>query len=99
MNKYQIDHLQFFYEEPIKKKIKPLLPTIEQVKLIPVCYTDEYKYNLYSQNIKDWYKNNRGEINDLFNNLVKIFIRKKIYFNSSLKVVYDEFVEMLYYYA
>ena len=92
MNKYRIEQLQFFYEEPIKKKIKPLLPTSEQVKLVPIYYTDEYRYNLYSQNIKNWYKNNRDEINYLFNNLVKIFINKKIYFNSSLKDIYDDFV-------
>tara|TARA_B100000401_G_C52802456_1_gene719324 strand:+ start:1988 stop:2287 length:300 start_codon:yes stop_codon:yes gene_type:complete len=99
MSKYEVDQLQFFYEEPIKKKIKPLLPSREQVKLLPVHYTDKYKDDQYSQSITDWYRDNRNDINYLFNELVKIFINKKIYFNSSLNTVYDDFVEMLYYYA
>ena len=99
MSKYEVEQLQFFYEEPIKKKIKPLLPTKEQVKLVPVQYTDSYRNNQYSQDITDWYRQNRNDINYLFNQLVKIFINKKIYFNSSLNTIYDDFVEMLYYYA
>ena len=47
MSKYEVDQLQFFYEEPIKKKIKPLLPTKDQVKLVPVQYTDSYRDNQY----------------------------------------------------
>lgn len=99
MSKYEVEQLQFFYEEQIKKKIKPLLPTKEQVKLVPVQYTDLYRDNQYSQDITRWYRQNRNEINYLFNQLVKIFINKKIYFNSSLNTVYDDFVDMLYYYA
>lgn len=99
MNKYEIDKLQFFYEEPIKKKIKPILSTREQVKLIPFHYSDKFREKQYLQRINYWYNQNRTEINYLFNQLIKIFINKKIYFNSPLNIIYDDFVEMLYYYA
>ena len=34
---------------------------------------------------------NRQEINYIFNQFVKIFINNRIYFNTSLKQVYNEF--------
>tara|TARA_Y200000002_G_scaffold375362_1_gene377540 strand:+ start:1602 stop:1901 length:300 start_codon:yes stop_codon:yes gene_type:complete len=99
MSQYEIEQLQFFYEEPIKKKLKPLLSTRKQVKLLPVHYTDKYRDKQYLHDITNWYRNNRNEINYIFNEFVKIFIKKKIYFNSPLNIIYDDFVEMLYYYA
>ena len=45
MEQYNIDNINFIYEEKIIKKIKhrPLLSTRDQIKLLPVIYTSKYK--------------------------------------------------------
>jgi len=99
MDKFNIDVVQLFYDEPIiiqKKKYKPLTITKEQVKLYPVYYKNSYKLQKKKEIFDIWYYDNRTTINNLFNNLVNIFIRKKIYFYTDLKTVYNHFVEYLY---
>ena len=46
MEQYNIDNINFIYEEEIMKKVKlkPLLSTSDQAKLIPVIYTSKYKF-------------------------------------------------------
>ena len=99
MEQYNIDNINFIYEEEIMKKVKlkPLLSTSDQAKLIPVIYTSKYKLEQDDKLFKQWYIENRQEINYIFNQFIKIFINNRIYFNTSLKQVYNEFTEFLYY--
>ena len=101
MDKYEFDEIQLFYEEPIiiKIKYKHLASTADQIKLVPEQYKRSYVDNEYKLIFNKWYSENRGNINNLFNKLVKVFVNKPIYFNTDLKTVYDYFVEYLYYYS
>jgi hypothetical protein len=98
MDKFNIEVVKLFYEEPIiqKKTYKPLTSTKEQVKLYPVYYKNSYKLQKKKEIFDMWYYDNRTTINNLFNNFVKIFIRENVYFYTDLKIVYKHFVEHLY---
>lgn len=91
-----------FYEYCIEEKIpeksptyKGLLSTRKQSKLMPVIYTTEY----YNQTVEEWYYEHAEYIDNIFDQFISVYLKKKIIFYSNVEDIYYDFVNFLYYHA
>lgn len=94
--KLKADFTTVFLEKDDKVIKRPLLCTKKQVKIYPVWMKEKYRYRQYLSDVNEWYEENEYEIEQFYNNLIKIFIKQKICFTQNTDVIYNDFVEFLY---
>tara|TARA_X000000950_G_scaffold274850_1_gene360468 strand:+ start:286 stop:618 length:333 start_codon:yes stop_codon:yes gene_type:complete len=90
----------YFFEEDykeIKPNPSPLQKISEQVKLKPEILSEKYRHDKEFKKISKWHKENYYEIVYIFKKCINIFRSKKISLNESPKIIYTDFVYMLYY--
>ena len=90
----------YFYEEDykeIKPDPTPLQRISEQVKLKPVALSEKYRHDKEFKKISKWHRENYYEIVYIFKKCINVFKSKKIFLIKSPKLIYTDFVYMLYY--
>ena len=66
MSIYRFTELSYFFEEEykeIKIKYRPLQKTANQVKLMPLQYTEKVRYSKQYEKVKLWHSSYKLEIN------------------------------------
>tara|TARA_Y100000389_G_C17374016_1_gene470628 strand:+ start:471 stop:806 length:336 start_codon:yes stop_codon:yes gene_type:complete len=100
MSIYRFTELSYFFEEEykeIKVKYSPLQKTANQVKLMPLQYTEKVRYSKQYDKVKVWHSNYKLEINYIYRKFINIIKNTKIVMNTTYENIYTDFVYMLYF--
>ena len=100
MSRYRFTDLSYFFEEDYKEIIveyKPLQKTCNQIKLMPMQYTEKIRYAKEYDKLEIWHADYKLEINYIYKKFINMIKNTKIVMNTSYEDIYTEFVYMLYY--